>query len=99
MRGFTKTPAVAKAQRIWGEAAVFARHELRAKGCHRDLRHLDEIASGRRGVAVPRGLTAFAKELRDAGESFDVARMRLQDAAAQIAALVYAEQGEPSRSA
>lgn len=93
------TTAVERAGKVWGEAALYARHELRRKGCHKDLRHLDDIASGRRGSAVPRGLTAFAKELRDAGEPLDVTRARLQDAAAMIAALVYADQSDPSRSA
>jgi hypothetical protein len=59
--------ALARATRIWGDAALHARTALRTAGVHGDLRPLDEIASGRRGHCVPRGLATFALELAERG--------------------------------
>ena len=59
--------AITRATRIWGDAAVHARTALRTAGVRGDLRPLDEIASGRRGHCVPRGLATFALELAERG--------------------------------
>lgn len=63
----TRESAIQRAQRIWGDAALHARHHMREVGVEGTLRTMDELASGRRGVAVPKGLATFAMEMASAG--------------------------------
>ena len=66
-RGARSGGAIARAERAWGECALDARTTLRRRGVRGDLRNLDEIASGRRGHAVPQGLVSFAMGLSASG--------------------------------
>lgn len=90
----SKRSAFVKAQKRWGEFALHSRGELRrVYGVRGDLRALDEAASGRRGVAVPRGLAAMAIELHGAGMPKDQILARLHDAITQIVAMACQQDG------
>ena len=89
MDSSTKGRALVKAQRIWQTEAAVIRGELRQRGVRGDLRTLDLMASGTRGVAAPIGLTRVAIEMRDHGLSEAAAVARLTHVAQQIAQLVY----------
>lgn len=65
------------------------RNDLRSKGVQGDLRTLDEIASGRRGLNAPTQLTKLAMEMRQHGIPEAAAMARLTHVAQQITALVY----------
>ena len=80
--------ALVKAQRIWRTEAAVIRGELRGQGVRGDLRTLDLMASGTRGVSAPIGLTRVAIEMRDHGLSEAAIVARLTHVAEQIAALV-----------
>jgi hypothetical protein len=80
--------ALVKAQRIWRTEAAVIRGALREQGVRGDLRTLDLMASGTRGVSAPIGLTRFAIEMRDHGLSEAAIVARLTHVAEQIAALV-----------
>jgi hypothetical protein len=70
MRGFRvvgRQPAMARAAERWGAVGLDGRRELRAAGVRGDLRPLDDLASGRRGSAVARGVVQLALDLQEAG--------------------------------
>jgi hypothetical protein len=81
--------AILRAQRIWQTEAAVIRGELRQRGVHGELRTLDLMASGTRGVAAPTGLTRVAMEMRDHGLSEAATVARLTHVTQQIAALVF----------
>lgn len=81
--------AILRAQRIWQAEAAVIRGELRRRGVRGDLRTLDVMASGARGVAAPTGLTRVALEMRDHGLSEELTVARLTHVAQQIAQSVY----------
>lgn len=80
----TRDRALKRAQRIWGDAALHARHTARAAGTRGELRTLDEVASGRRGVAVPKGLATFALEMAQAGIAHEQIEATITVAVMQI---------------
>jgi hypothetical protein len=88
MDSSTTGKALVKAQRIWQTEAAVIRGELRQRGVRGDLRTLDLMASGTRGVSAPIGLTRVAIEMRDHGLSEAAIVARLTHVAEQIAALV-----------
>lgn len=88
MDSSTKGKALMQAQRIWQTEAAVIRGELRERGVRGDLRTLDLMASGTRGVSAPIGLTRVAIEMRDHGLSEEAIVARLTHVATQIAALV-----------
>lgn len=87
MRAVTKREprtAVSRAVHAWGECALHTRQMLRERGVRGELRTLDEIAAKQRGKAVPKGIAAFAMELRDAGVEPDAIIAQLQGVVAQM---------------
>ena len=89
MDSTTNGKALMQAQRIWQTEAAVIRGELRERGVRGDLRTLDLMASGTRGVSAPIGLTRVAIEMRDHGLSEAATVARLTHVAQQIAQLVY----------
>lgn len=85
------TNAVEKARRAWSDMARETRTDIRSMGLHGDLPRLDDIASGARGAAVPKGIHALAKEMRDCGIPEADAMQRLTDRVRFIVALTYHE--------
>lgn len=84
-----KSGALLRACRVWQTEAAVIRNDLRTQGVHGDLRTLDEIASGRRGLNAPTQLTKLAMEMRQHGIPEAAAMARLTHVAQQITALVY----------
>ena len=81
--------AIDRACSAWRCVASVTRADARANGVHGQLRQLDELSSGHRGKAAPRGVYVLAKEMRDAGIPRDEAAQRMADVAALIVALTY----------
>lgn len=79
-----KRTAMERAAAVWGQVALDGRSQLRASGVRGDLRPLDEQASGRRGRAVPRGVSRLAIELHEAGMPATQIRALLTDALDEI---------------
>jgi hypothetical protein len=59
--------AVQRAARRWQECALYVRGELRAQGCHGELRRLDDYVNGSRGAGMAKLLADFAAYCRDHG--------------------------------
>lgn len=72
-----KGTALDRACRAWQTNAVLIRGGLRRMGVHGPLRTLDEIASGERGVAAPKGMAMLAYEMAAAGCSVEEREERL----------------------
>ena len=92
-RSIRRPSAIIRAQKQWGECALFARSSLRARGIRGDLRPLDEIASGRRGKAVPTGISQLALDLHRAGMSGEEIRALLSEKLTDIVHEVTSETG------
>lgn len=88
MRALTKAvgtrTAVKRAARVWQETARAARAALRAREVRGSLRALDEVASGRRGLAIPKGLALYTMAQYAAGLTPLQITEQLQEAVARI---------------
>jgi hypothetical protein len=82
--------AIDRACIAWRTVASVTRADARDNGVHGELRQLDEVASGHRGKAAPKGIHMLAREMRAAGIPFDEAAGRLCDVALHIAQMAYA---------
>jgi hypothetical protein len=76
--------AMTRAAARWQEAALYQRGELRASGVRGDLRTHDDIAAGRRGLGVAKGVSALALEMRGAGLAPVEITARLQRTVAAV---------------
>lgn len=93
-----RSTSLAKAVRIWGDAALHVRGTLRSNGVHGTLEGLDEIASGRRGRSVARGIALMVNDLLGAGMTPPETEAEVRDALARmVRALAMDEQ--PNRAA
>lgn len=79
--------ALNRACKAWQCNAVLIRGGLRRMGVHGPLRTLDEIASGERGVAVPKGMAMLAYEMAANGCSVEEREERLVELARMFARL------------
>ena len=86
-----KEAALSRACRIWQCRAAIDRGDRRREGVHGPLRTLDEIASGQRGKAAPKGIAMWAMELYAAGASTEEVTTRVTETARLIALAVRAD--------
>ena len=85
-----KEPALTRACKVWQcRAGVYTRGVVRQEGYHGPLPTLDEIASGRRGTAAPKGMAMWARELYALGASREEVADRLAETARLIAHAVH----------
>lgn len=87
----TRVSAEDRARQAWADMARETKTDVRSMGVHGPLRRLDVATSGTRGKAVPKGMSALAREMRDHGVTQDEAAERLMGFAQTIAALVYGD--------
>lgn len=83
--------AVTRAAAVWRLAAYHVRGQLREARVRGGMRPLDEVASGRRGKAVPAGVAAMAAHLHLVGFDADDIKRALWPAWSDMVDVVCAE--------